>query len=336
MADIRVLEELPGASGRRQSSAYRLGSDRVVKVSPHKSILYEAAVLSYIKQAHPRIPVPGVLGVRILHDDAVAGERGVRFCMLLEYIDGICADEAVADWSVEETHEFAASLQELRRSLAAASDCCIRGIGIVATADSNATGDDDCVMRDASPTDDVDGFSVQDEIFDHIWQTMELGPFASEHALLRAVGKAFERRAAGCERLNLVRRMMDQLPLLSSLPMASPSSPSPSTTALHAMPMPPSRSSSPAAVQQAGQFPLQHANLTLGNILVRRTAQSSVPEIVGVLGWGQAGFYPPWWELAKLAASEEPLLVDVAASDRGLSLYSQHVGVMLHVRDMIY
>lgn len=308
LSDIEALEELPGASGRRQCTSYRFGSSRVIKVSPHRNILYEARVLAYIRQAIPSVPVPDVFAVRQLRDTAGSD----RFCMLMEYIDGVGADEAACEWSAEETRAFIDSVQTLRQSLSNETGRCIQAV------DTRRVTDDDCEMSDdnsynnvrtahLNPDNTEHNLSVQDELFDHIWQTMDRGPFATEANFVDSVGVAFQRRGAGAARLDLVNRMVDQL-------------------------------SKPSSIMEE-TFPLQHANLSLGNFLVRRTAQSSgggAPEIVGVLGWGQCGFYPAWWELAKMAASEDRLLVDVAAQDDAFPQYSQHASVMLHVRDIIY
>ncbi|CAK7231818.1 hypothetical protein SCUCBS95973_008049 [Sporothrix curviconia] len=307
LADIEALKEIPGSSGRRQSTAYHFGQNQVIKVSPHQSILYEARVLDYIRHNCPAIPVPRVFGVRQLCD--AVGR--VRFCMLIEYIDGISADEAACEWSAEETLAFMHSVQSARQTLAATTSGFIEALGL-----SREHKRGDCEMSDdwagtrlASTAIDSKEDSdtiVQDELFDHIWQTMDHGPFVSEADFVAAVGVALQRRGAGAARLNLVRRMVDQISK-SCLPREP--------------------------------FTLQHANLTLGNFLVRRAPQArggGTPEIVGVLGWGQAGFYPVWWELAKMAASEDRVLMDLAAQDEAFPQYSQHASVMLHVRDIIY
>ncbi|CAK7220513.1 hypothetical protein SBRCBS47491_004213 [Sporothrix bragantina] len=313
-ADIEALEELPGSSGRRQSSSFRFGLSQVIKISPHRSILYEARVLAYIRRVFPTIPVPQVLDVRQLCDTT----GRVRYCMLMEYIDGIGADEAACEWSYEETRAFMHSVESLRQTLAGSTSNCIQAVD-----GGDESTDGDYEMSDDEPgadtavgekasgtqltTDDSkrDAF-VQDELFDHIRQTMDRGPFTSEAVFVEAVGIAFQRRGTGAPRLDLVSRMVDQI-------------------------------SKPCQVDEP--FYLQHANLTLGNFLVRRTQQpggGGTPEIVGVLGWGQAGFYPAWWELAKMAASEDRLLVDLAVQDEAFLRYSQHASVMLHVRDIIY
>lgn len=310
LSDIESLEELPGASGRRQCTTYRFGSSRVIKVSPHRSLFYEARVLVYIKQTCPTISVPEVFGVRQLR-----GATGKHFyCLLMEYIDGVSADEAACEWNVEETQEFMASVQTLQQTLAKSTRQCIQAVTLrQVTCDDYEMSDDtshnhDNTVGSVSNNDDPD-LTVQDELFDHIWQPMDRGPFMAEGDFIKSVGLALQRRGTGASRLDLVCRMVDQL-----------------------------RLSAPTSTETS--FPLQHANLSLGNFLVRRTSHSSggggTPEIVGVLGWGQCGFYPAWWELAKMAASEDRLLVDMAAQDGAFSQYSQHASVMLHVRDIIY
>lgn len=303
LADIEALEELPGASGRRQSVSYRFGSDRVIKVSPHQSIHYEVKVLSYIKQVFPSIPVPQVFGARQL----VTENGAMRFCMLLEHIDGMGADEAAYEWGPEETRAFMDSVNGLRQILSAHTG---RQIQAVDAYKGQEAIDGGCDMGgvengqlSTSPSSKNDN-AVQDELFDHIWQTMDRGPFASEAEFVASVSVALQRRGAGAARLDLVTRMMDQLA---------------------------------KACTAKACFPFQHANLTLGNFLVRRQhGGGGTPQIVGVLGWGQSGFYPAWWEPAKMAASEERLMVDMAAQDDAFPQYSQHASVMLHVRDIIY
>ncbi|KIH90341.1 hypothetical protein SPBR_00854 [Sporothrix brasiliensis 5110] len=309
LSDIEALEELPGASGRRQCISYRFGSNRVIKVSPHRSIFYEARILAYIRQTIPSIPVPRVYGVRQLR--SAAGSH--RFCMLMEYIDGIGADEAACEWSTGETQMFVDSVQTLRRALLKITGRCIQAVDFCQISDDTDAKNCDNVIDEAwsarctfhgaggdLPT------GVQDELFDHIWQPMERGPFATEAHFIASVGVALQRRGTGAARIDLVSRMIDQLSTVST--------------------------------SSGGTYPLQHANLSLGNFLVRRTGPSGggTPEIVGVLGWGQCGFYPAWWELAKMAASEERLLVDAAAQDSAFPQYGHHTSVMLHVRDIIY
>lgn len=307
LPDIERLEELPGASGRRRSKTYRFGHDSVIKVSPHRNLLYEARMLAYIKQKLPYIPVPEVYGVRQLRD----ASGGDRYFILMEYIDGIGADEAACEWSPEETQIFMDSVQTLRDALAKTTGRYIQAVDT--RLDTNAgceMSDGDANIRTARPIPNSteEDLSVQDELFDHIWQKMERGPFADEAGFMSSIGVALQRRGAGAPRLDLVSRMVDHLP--KTCPTGR------------------------------GAFPLQHANLSLGNFLVRRTSRSAdgggTPEIIGVLGWGQCGFYPAWWELAKTAAYEDQLLVDIAAQDDAFSQYSQHASVMLHVRDIIY
>lgn len=307
LPDIEKLEELPGASGRRRSTTYRFGHDRVIKVSPHRNILYEARMLAYIKQRLPNIPVPEVYGVRQLRD----ASGGDRYFILMEYIDGFGADEAACEWSPEETQLFTDSVQTLRDTLAKTTGKNIQAVDTRLNTDAGCERSNRNVdIRTTHPVPDSaeDDLSVQDELFDHIWQTMERGPFATEADFMSSVGVALQRRGAGAPRLDLVSRMVDHLP--KTCPTGR------------------------------GTFPLQHANLSLGNFLVRRTSRSAggggTPEIVSVLGWGQCGFYPAWWELAKMAASEERLLMDIAAQDDAFPQYSQHASVMLHVRDIIY
>ncbi|OAA62633.1 Protein kinase-like domain protein [Niveomyces insectorum RCEF 264] len=314
LADIEALEELPGSSGRRQSSAYRLGRDHVIKVSPHHGVLYEARVLAYIEGQCPGIPVPRVFGTCHLRDSA--GRN--RYCVLMEYIDGVRADEALCDWNADEIGTFMDAVRALQQALTTRTGRRIQAINVNEDSEMGNTRVSD---------DDADGTSnqqVQDELFDHIWQDMARGPFDTEAAFVASIGVALRRRGADARRLELVSSMIAHLPAPASTMVESPETTSRTTV------------NTADGDTQGTRFTLQHANLTPENILVRRTACSSAPEIVGVLGWGQSGFYPPWWEMAKMAASEDKLMVDLAASDAAFPRYSQQVSVMLHVRDIIY
>ncbi|CAK7208746.1 hypothetical protein SEUCBS140593_000278 [Sporothrix eucalyptigena] len=235
----------------------------------------------------------------------------------MEYIDGIGADEAAYEWGSEETRAFMGSIQSIRQTLATTKSSCIQAIAMLEDIGGNKNSDGDCEMSDGgynadreegrlATSDSIHDTFVQDELFDHIWQEMERGPFESEADFVKSVSVALQRRGTSAPRLDLVHRMVNQLR---------------------------------KACSTNESFPLQHANLTLGNFLVRRSSQpggGGTPEIVGVLGWGQAGFYPAWWDLAKLAASEDRLLVEIAMRDETFPRYSQHASVMLHVRDIIY
>ncbi|KAB5583098.1 kinase-like domain-containing protein [Coniochaeta sp. 2T2.1] len=80
-----------------------------------------------------------------------------------------------------------------------------------------------------------------------------------------------------------------------------------------------------------GEFVFTHGRLNPQNVLVKGG------EVVGVLDWGEAGFYPRYWETAKAAFWQADLEFFLEALERGvLERWMWELGVMLHVRDVVF
>ena len=81
-----------------------------------------------------------------------------------------------------------------------------------------------------------------------------------------------------------------------------------------------------------GEFVFTHGRLNPQNVLVKDG------EVVGLLDWGEAGYYPRYWETVKAAFWQADLEFFLEAQERGVleEGWEQELGVMLHVRDVVF
>ncbi|KAL1865110.1 hypothetical protein VTK73DRAFT_5480 [Phialemonium thermophilum] len=79
------------------------------------------------------------------------------------------------------------------------------------------------------------------------------------------------------------------------------------------------------------QFVLTHGDLNARNILVRGS------QIVAVLDWGQAGYYPEHWESVKACFWDLDMdFFHKAVVEEVLQYYPLELSVMLHARDIVW
>ncbi|KAI1498975.1 hypothetical protein F5X99DRAFT_431084 [Biscogniauxia marginata] len=124
---------------------------------------------------------------------------------------------------------------------------------------------------------------------------------------------------------------------------SSSSSLLPSSYSLSLLPVPSTRGSIIATIGgeggeeegSRGKFVLTHADLTPEHILVRYDGYAI--EIVGIVGWGQAGYYPEYYEYVKMNFWDaESRFIGDRVADRVLKPWLPELSVFLHARDIIW
>ncbi|KAI5919660.1 hypothetical protein F4810DRAFT_714314 [Camillea tinctor] len=86
-----------------------------------------------------------------------------------------------------------------------------------------------------------------------------------------------------------------------------------------------------------GKFVLTHADLTPEHILVRYDWDEDTVEIVGIVGWGQAGFYPEWYEYVKMNLWDpDSAFMEDRIPDRVLEPWLPELSAFLHAKDIVW